>query len=92
MAKDDAQTTMTRALATTLEKLGKKFQAAVLLVQVEDLTAVNGTTIMGSMTGNHDIIGSMIYQQLRRMISEPITVTPWGTPDPNERPVPAKDN
>lgn len=84
------QEKITRALASALERTGMKFQAAVLIVQVEDASSKSGSTVMASSTGGPERVAAMVYGHLRRLIAEPVTVTPWNQPDPNV--VPPKVN
>jgi hypothetical protein len=88
------QEKITRALAHALEGTGLKFQAAILLIQVEDESSTTGVTVMGSSTGDPGLVTSLCYQHLRRNLAEPITVTPYvpGEPDPNLTQPPRKGN
>jgi len=75
------QEKLANSLATTLQRAGiVKFRGVVLLVEVEDASSPSGLTVMGSMSGDHQSIASMLVQQLRRMVAEPTIITPIEQP------------
>ena len=92
LVDEKRQRKLAGSIATMLQRAGiTQFRGVCVLVEVDDESSPTGASVMGSMSGDRQAIALMLLQQLRRMISEPVMVTPFGAAA-NDAPTPPDSN